>query len=118
MAENDGKMKGWLYIIRFNRFGLQYSRKRYFILDENCLKSFKLVPKSEKEVCFITLCLLFFLVCTIAFLLCLICYISINARSLYVYRYVFCNMVCFFYELLMLDLLLKSIGLYLSKGRD
>lgn len=39
MPQADGKMEGWLYLIRFNRFGLQYSRKRYFILEDNCLKS-------------------------------------------------------------------------------
>ncbi|KAI3458973.1 hypothetical protein Pfo_015636 [Paulownia fortunei] len=49
MAENEGKMEGWLYLIRFNRFGLQYSRKRYFILEDNCLKSFKSIPTSETE---------------------------------------------------------------------
>ncbi|KAG8380504.1 hypothetical protein BUALT_Bualt06G0022500 [Buddleja alternifolia] len=49
MTENEGKMEGWLYLIRFNRFGLQYSRKRYFILEDNCLKSFKLIPTSETE---------------------------------------------------------------------
>ncbi|KAL3838327.1 hypothetical protein ACJIZ3_022918 [Penstemon smallii] len=49
ISENEGKMKGWLYLIRFNRFGLQYSRKRYFILEENCLKSFKSIPISETE---------------------------------------------------------------------
>ncbi|XP_038885656.1 protein ENHANCED DISEASE RESISTANCE 2-like [Benincasa hispida] len=46
---NDGKMEGWLYLIRSNRFGLQYSQKRYFILQENCLKSFKSVPVSGNE---------------------------------------------------------------------
>ncbi|KAL3819966.1 hypothetical protein ACJIZ3_005871 [Penstemon smallii] len=49
MSEIEGKMKGWLYLIRFNRFGLQYSRKRYFILEDNCLKSFKSIPISDKE---------------------------------------------------------------------
>ncbi|KAL2465109.1 Pleckstrin-like proteiny (PH) and lipid-binding START domains-containing protein [Abeliophyllum distichum] len=49
MAENEGKMEGWLYLIRFNRFGLHYSRKRYFILEDNCLKSFKSIPSSETE---------------------------------------------------------------------
>ncbi|XAR72119.1 hypothetical protein NMG60_11018640 [Bertholletia excelsa] len=44
-----GKMEGWLYLIRFNRFGLQYSRKRYFILEDNCLKNFKSKPMSDKE---------------------------------------------------------------------
>ena len=44
-----GTMEGWLYIIRHNRIGLQYSRKRYFILDGNCLKSFKSIPSSEAD---------------------------------------------------------------------
>lgn len=48
-SENDGKMEGWLYLIRFNRFGLQYSRKRYFVLQQNCLKSFKSIPTSDTE---------------------------------------------------------------------
>ncbi|TYK00012.1 protein ENHANCED DISEASE RESISTANCE 2-like isoform X1 [Cucumis melo var. makuwa] len=46
---NDGKMEGWLYLIRSNRFGLQYSQKRYFVLQDDCLKSFKSVPVSENE---------------------------------------------------------------------
>ncbi|KAI8563702.1 hypothetical protein RHMOL_Rhmol03G0129700 [Rhododendron molle] len=49
MPQADGKMEGWLYLIRFNRFGLQYSRKRYFILEDNCLKSFKSKPNSDME---------------------------------------------------------------------
>ncbi|XP_058204629.1 protein ENHANCED DISEASE RESISTANCE 2-like isoform X2 [Rhododendron vialii] len=49
MPQVDGKMEGWLYLIRFNRFGLQYSRKRYFILEDNCLKSFKSKPNSDME---------------------------------------------------------------------
>ncbi|KAI3470474.1 hypothetical protein Pfo_027137 [Paulownia fortunei] len=49
MAESEGKMKGWLYMIRYYRFGLQYSRKRYFILEDNCLRSFKSIPTSGKE---------------------------------------------------------------------
>lgn len=49
MAENEGKMQGWLYLIRYNRIGLQYSRKRYFILEDNCLKSFKSIPSSQTE---------------------------------------------------------------------
>ncbi|EXB51751.1 hypothetical protein L484_002656 [Morus notabilis] len=47
--QNDGKMEGWLYLIRFNRFGLQYSRKRYFILKDHFLRSFKTIPISENE---------------------------------------------------------------------
>lgn len=54
IQERDGKMEGWLHLIRFNRFGLQYSRKRYFILEDNCLKSFKSIPTSVAEVCFET----------------------------------------------------------------
>ncbi|KAK4435998.1 protein ENHANCED DISEASE RESISTANCE 2 [Sesamum alatum] len=49
MAEIDRKMNGWLYLMRHNRFGLQYSRKRYFTLEDNCLKSFKSIPTSETE---------------------------------------------------------------------
>ncbi|KAL0358658.1 UNVERIFIED_CONTAM: protein ENHANCED DISEASE RESISTANCE 2 [Sesamum angustifolium] len=49
MAEIERKMNGWLYLMRHNRFGLQYSRKRYFTLEDNCLKSFKSIPASEAE---------------------------------------------------------------------
>ncbi|KAK4430914.1 protein ENHANCED DISEASE RESISTANCE 2-like [Sesamum alatum] len=49
MAESEGKMEGWLYLIRFDRFGLQFSRKRYFVLEDNCLRSFKSVPTSDTE---------------------------------------------------------------------
>lgn len=49
MAATEGKMQGWLYLIRYNRFGLQYSRKRYFTLEDHCLKRFKSVPTSDKE---------------------------------------------------------------------
>lgn len=52
MLKSDGKMEGWLYLIRSNRFGLQYSRKRFFILEENCLKSFKSKPTSDSQVHF------------------------------------------------------------------
>ncbi|XP_028791887.1 protein ENHANCED DISEASE RESISTANCE 2-like isoform X2 [Neltuma alba] len=51
--QNDGRMEGWLYRIRSNRFGLQFSRKRYFVLDGHLLKSFKSVPSSSNEVFFI-----------------------------------------------------------------
>ncbi|KAK6791469.1 hypothetical protein RDI58_010550 [Solanum bulbocastanum] len=43
------KMEGWLCLMRLNRFGLQCSRKRYFILEDNCLKNFKFVPTSPTE---------------------------------------------------------------------
>ncbi|XP_048232206.1 protein ENHANCED DISEASE RESISTANCE 2-like isoform X2 [Ricinus communis] len=49
MPQNIGRMEGWLYTIRSNRFGLQFSRKRYFILEENCLKCYKTIPISEAE---------------------------------------------------------------------
>ncbi|XP_073040663.1 protein ENHANCED DISEASE RESISTANCE 2-like isoform X2 [Primulina eburnea] len=45
----EWEMKGWLYLLRFNRFGLQYSRKRYFILEDSCLRSFKSISGSETE---------------------------------------------------------------------
>lgn len=46
----DLKMEGWLYIIRSNRIGLQYSRKRYFVLEDHLLKSFKSIPISNLQV--------------------------------------------------------------------
>ncbi|KAL9673456.1 hypothetical protein QQ045_029714 [Rhodiola kirilowii] len=46
---SDGKMEGWLYLIRFNRLGLQYSRKRYFLLQGVYLNSFKSIPLSHTE---------------------------------------------------------------------
>ncbi|KAL5569329.1 hypothetical protein UlMin_025904 [Ulmus minor] len=49
ISETDAKMEGWLHLIRFNRFGLQFSRRRYFILKDNCLRSFKTIPVSDKE---------------------------------------------------------------------
>lgn len=45
----EGRMEGWLHLIRSNRFGLQYSRKRYFVLEDHLLKSFKSVPDSKNE---------------------------------------------------------------------
>ncbi|KAG8371315.1 hypothetical protein BUALT_Bualt13G0074900 [Buddleja alternifolia] len=50
VSQSDGgRMEGWLYLIRSNRFGLQYSRKRYFLLQDHLLKSFKSVPISTDE---------------------------------------------------------------------
>ncbi|KAH6814643.1 Pleckstrin homology and lipid-binding START domains-containing protein [Perilla frutescens var. frutescens] len=50
VSQNDGgRMEGWLYLIRSNRIGLQYSRKRYFVLQDHLLKSFKSVPLSTDE---------------------------------------------------------------------
>ncbi|THG13431.1 hypothetical protein TEA_020968 [Camellia sinensis var. sinensis] len=50
ISQNEGRMEGWLYLIRSNRFGLQYSRKRYFVLQGHHLRSFKSVPASKNEV--------------------------------------------------------------------
>ena len=47
--QNEGQMEGWLYLIRSNRFSQHYSRKRYFILKENVLRSFKIKPTSKLE---------------------------------------------------------------------
>ncbi|TYI35002.1 hypothetical protein ES332_A03G046200v1 [Gossypium tomentosum] len=43
------KMEGWLYIIRSNRIGLQYSRKRYFVLEAHLLNCFKSMPISSLQ---------------------------------------------------------------------
>jgi len=48
-SQTDVTMEGWLYLIRLNRFGLQYSRKRYFTLKGNCLRCYKTTPTSERE---------------------------------------------------------------------
>ncbi|XAR59980.1 hypothetical protein NMG60_11033183 [Bertholletia excelsa] len=49
VSQNEVKMEGWLYLIRSNRFGLQYSRKRYFVLQDHHLKSFKSVPAAKNQ---------------------------------------------------------------------
>lgn len=49
ISQKDGKMDGWLYLIRSNRLGLQYSQKRYFVLEDNCLTCFKSNPLSKNE---------------------------------------------------------------------
>ncbi|CAN4100879.1 unnamed protein product [Withania somnifera] len=50
VSENDTcRMEGWLYLVRSNRFGLQYSRKRYFVLQNLLLKSYKSNPDSNNE---------------------------------------------------------------------
>lgn len=49
IARNESKIEGWLYAILVNRIGMQISRKRYFILLDNCLSGYKMVPSSEKE---------------------------------------------------------------------
>ncbi|KAL9675083.1 hypothetical protein QQ045_003283 [Rhodiola kirilowii] len=48
-SDSGHRMEGWLYSIRSNRFGLQYSRKRYFILEDHYLKSFKSAPSSNYQ---------------------------------------------------------------------
>lgn len=48
-AHNESKIEGWLYAILVNRIGMQISRKRYFVLIDNCLNGYKMVPSSEKE---------------------------------------------------------------------
>ncbi|VVB01739.1 unnamed protein product [Arabis nemorensis] len=47
--ESETKMEGWLYIIRSNRFGLHFSRKRYFVLGDHLLQSFKSVSDSQTK---------------------------------------------------------------------
>ncbi|KAG0493792.1 hypothetical protein HPP92_004786 [Vanilla planifolia] len=42
-------MEGWLYVIRSNRIGLHYSRKRYFVLKDIFLNLYKAIPKSNRE---------------------------------------------------------------------
>ncbi|GER27376.1 pleckstrin homology (PH) and lipid-binding STARTdomain-containing protein [Striga asiatica] len=50
VSQSDGgRMEGWLYLIRSNRLGLQYSRRRYFVLQDHLLRSFKAVPLSPDE---------------------------------------------------------------------
>lgn len=67
----DNKMEGWLYCILVNRIGLQISRKRYFILQDNCLKCYKTAPLSDKEVSFLykfSMCSMFHaLICGVCF---------------------------------------------------
>ncbi|KAG8091990.1 hypothetical protein GUJ93_ZPchr0012g20487 [Zizania palustris] len=46
-AEGRMEMEGWLYLIRSNLLGLQYSRKRYFVLEDAALRCFKAAPSSS-----------------------------------------------------------------------
>jgi hypothetical protein len=57
---NNERMEGWLYLIRSNRIGLQYSRKRYFVLQHHLLQSFKSVPLSKNQVSSLSLSLFLF----------------------------------------------------------
>jgi hypothetical protein len=50
VAEDGMRMEGWLYLIRSNRFGLHYSRKRYFVLEDAALRCYKAPPASMREV--------------------------------------------------------------------
>ncbi|RWW03761.1 hypothetical protein GW17_00033053 [Ensete ventricosum] len=43
-------MEGWLQLVRCNRLGLHYTRKRYFVLEGNALNCYKGVPASDREV--------------------------------------------------------------------
>ena len=49
-GEDGMRVEGWLYLIQSNRFGLQYSRKRYFVLEDAVLRCFKSPPASKREV--------------------------------------------------------------------
>jgi hypothetical protein len=48
--EEAMRMEGWLYLFRSNRFGMQYLRKRCFMLEDAALHCFKSVPSSKREV--------------------------------------------------------------------
>lgn len=48
--EGDRNMEGWLQLVRCNRLGLHYTRKRYFVLEGNALNCYKGVPASDREV--------------------------------------------------------------------
>ena len=45
-------MEGWLSIFTINRLGLRRSHKRYFILKNSFIRSFKDKPMSQMEVLF------------------------------------------------------------------
>ncbi|XP_064957773.1 protein ENHANCED DISEASE RESISTANCE 2-like isoform X3 [Musa acuminata AAA Group] len=51
-GEGRGRMEGWLYLFRSNRLGLQYSRKRYFVLDhrDNSLNCYRAAPTASTQV--------------------------------------------------------------------
>ncbi|KAL1295243.1 hypothetical protein HN51_056134 [Arachis hypogaea] len=48
-SSSGEKMEGFLYLLRHNRFGQHSSRKRYFIIKDNVLRSFKTKPVSQME---------------------------------------------------------------------
>lgn len=47
--ESERKMEGWLYIIRSNRFGLHFSKKRYFVLADHLLNCYKSISDSKTK---------------------------------------------------------------------
>ncbi|XP_072972740.1 protein ENHANCED DISEASE RESISTANCE 2-like isoform X2 [Typha angustifolia] len=50
--EEETKIEGWLYLIRSNRLGLHYSKKRYFVLEDNnslCCYRTTPTPASRRE---------------------------------------------------------------------
>ena len=51
-SQNQGRIEGFLFVISSNRFGLQYSRKRFFVLEDHHFKCFKSIPNSQNEVPF------------------------------------------------------------------
>jgi len=49
MLQNDGITEGWLYLIRSNRIGIKFARRRYFVFKDNCLRCYKGIPISERQ---------------------------------------------------------------------
>ncbi|KAE9611431.1 putative protein ENHANCED DISEASE RESISTANCE 2, PH domain, START [Lupinus albus] len=47
IPQSEGKMEGWLYLVLANRFGQHTLRKRFFILKDNVLRSFKIKTTSQ-----------------------------------------------------------------------
>ena len=50
MLQNNGLTEGWLYLIRSNRIGIKFARRRYFVFKDNCLRCYKGIPISERQV--------------------------------------------------------------------
>lgn len=50
MLQNNGITEGWLYLIRSNRIGIKYARRRYFVFKDNYLRCYKGIPISERQV--------------------------------------------------------------------
>ncbi|GAB2276766.1 hypothetical protein Dimus_011482 [Dionaea muscipula] len=50
VSQANGATEGWLYLVTYNRFGLHNIRKRFFVLKDNCLKSFKSIPTLDSAV--------------------------------------------------------------------